>query len=356
MNPLPEKLQWPILFVLAAFVFGCAPRAKESDADKTPASAENTLTVYTFRNYDNDQHLFRLFEQRSGFKINVVKETSEALVSRLLSEGSSSPASLVILEDVSMALRLKQQQALQQGDFTKLGLTFPSDYLDPQNYWVGLCKWAPAFVYSTDKVNQQLISRYGDVANPRWKGKVLVTSSSKAMNQVLVSSMLSGEGADAATAWTTGVVANLAQAPLADDYAIIQALAQGKGDIGILNASSLIQYQRSGNPEAFKQAEGLSVLYPVGADGKTYYNLTVAGIPAHAPKADVATRLLEFLADQEVQQLFAETLYEYPANPYSLPNDFLIDIGGITEKAINFELLGQNLEKAKSIMDAAVWK
>mgnify|MGYP002399763343 CR=1 FL=1 len=351
-----EKFQWSVLLLLSVVLLGCGPRSKDETTDAPPTSSDKTLTVYTFRNYANDQQLFRLFEQRTGYKIQVVNEKGEALVSKLLSEGASSKASLVILEDLSLMLQLKTAGALQQGKFGRLNLTIPARYSDPEQYWTGLSKWAPAFVYSTSKVNQQLIGRYADLVNPKWKNKVLVTSAASHMNQSLVATMLSAEGADATSAWVSGVVANLAEPPLADDYDVIRAIAKGKGDIGLINASSFIQFQRSGNPEGFKEAEGIGVLYPVNAGSSTYFNMTVAGIPANAPDAAMANKLIDFLTDQEVQKLFAETLYEYPLNPYSIPNDFLIEIGGIKEKEINFDLIGQNKEKAQSLMETAAWK
>ncbi|NUO02856.1 MAG: extracellular solute-binding protein [Saprospiraceae bacterium] len=351
------KIRWSILAFFALIIIGCAPQSKESTPDDAPpVSAENTLTVYSFRNYPNDQHLFRLFEQRTGFKVNVVTGKSEEIMKKMLDEGNSCPASLIILHDLSLILQLKQKGALQQGKFGKLNLTIPSRYSDPEEFWTGLSKWTPAFAYSTNKINQQLIGRYVDLANPKWKDKVLTTSSSNLMNQTLVAAMLAAEGPKAATNWVNGLMANLAETPMPDDYAVIQALAQGKGDIALINASSLIQYQRSGSAEAFQQTEGIGLLYPVCADGGTYFNLTVAGIPAHAPKPTVGNKLIEFMIDQEVQKLYAETLYEYPLNPYSVPNDFLIEIGGFKEKEVNFGLIGQNLDKAKEVIQAASWK
>ncbi|MDZ4680665.1 MAG: extracellular solute-binding protein [Saprospiraceae bacterium] len=354
----PEKFRWSILALFFIALIGCTPRSKEeTTAGDPPVSPEQTLTVYTFRNYPNDQHLFRLFEQRSGFKVNVVKGTGEELSQKLLTEGNSCPASLVILPELSLILQLKQKGALQQGQFGKLNLTIPSRYSDPEEFWIGLSKWTPAFAYSINKVNQQLIGRYVDLANPKWKDKVLTTKGTNLMNQTLVASMVAVEGPEATKNWLTGLVANMAEPPLDNDAAVIQAIAQGKGDIGLINASSFIQYQRSGSAEAFKQTEGIGLLYPVSASGgSTYFNLTVAGIPAHAPKPAIALKLLEFMIDQEVQKLFAETLYEFPLNPYSVPNDFLIELGGFKEKEVKFELIGQHLEQAKELLQASSWK
>jgi|APTNR8051073442_1049403.scaffolds.fasta_scaffold04729_2 iron(III) transport system substrate-binding protein len=352
----PEKFRWSILVIFSLILIGCTPKSKEEATDSSAVSGDKTVTVYSFRNYPNDQQLFRLFEERSGFKVNLVTGKGDEIVQRLITEGNSCPASLVILPDLSLILQLKQKGVLQQGRFNKLNEILPSRYSDPQEYWTGLSKWTPAFAYSRDKVNQQLIGRYADLANPKWRDKVLTTQSASLMNQTLVASMLAAEGSKVATDWVSGLVANLAEAPLPDDFAVIQALAQGKGDIGLINASSLIQYQRSGSSEAFKQTEGIGILYPISPGGDTYFNLTVAGIPVHAPKPGISGKLLEFMVDPEVQKLFAETLYEYPLNPHCVPNDFLIEIGGFKEKEVNFQTIGQNLEQAKGILQAANWK
>ena len=54
-------------------------------------------------------------------------------------------------------------------------------------------------MYNKDKVEPAQLSTYEDLANPKWKGKIIVRSSSNIYNQSLVAGMIETKG-EAATA------------------------------------------------------------------------------------------------------------------------------------------------------------
>ena len=54
---------------------------------------------------------------------------------------------------------------------------------------------------------------YEDLANEKWKGRILVRSSSNSYNQALLSSIIANHGLDLALEWSKNVVQNFSRDP-----------------------------------------------------------------------------------------------------------------------------------------------
>ena len=88
------------------------------------------------------------------------------------------------------------------------------DNIDPQfydknGYWVPLTFRSRVLVYSNERVKKEDLSTYEDLANEKWRGRLLVRSSSNAYNQALMSSLVANLGPEAVTSWSEAVVKNL---------------------------------------------------------------------------------------------------------------------------------------------------
>ena len=75
-----------------------------------------------------------------------------------------------------------------------------------------------------------------DLANKKWRGRLLVRSSSNSYNQALMSSIVANLGSENTTEWSKGVVANFARNPKGNDRDQVKAIAAGQGDIAIVNS------------------------------------------------------------------------------------------------------------------------
>ena len=61
------------------------------------------------------------------------------------------------------------------------------------------------------------LSTYEDLADPRWRGKILIRSSSNIYNQSLVASLIESNGLEATEAWAEAFVSNFAREPEGND-------------------------------------------------------------------------------------------------------------------------------------------
>ena len=57
------------------------------------------VNIYTSRHYDSDVMLYESFTELTGIKVNIISSKSQALIERLRSEGSNSPADIFITVD-----------------------------------------------------------------------------------------------------------------------------------------------------------------------------------------------------------------------------------------------------------------
>ena len=64
------------------------------------------INVYSHRHYDGDKKLFKQFTEETGIKVNVIKGSADQLIQRLQSEGSNSPADVLLTVDAGRLLSL----------------------------------------------------------------------------------------------------------------------------------------------------------------------------------------------------------------------------------------------------------
>ena len=65
------------------------------------AQAEDVLNIYSQRHYDADKLVFSKFTEKTGIKVNVVKGSADELVERIKSEGTKSPADVLLTKDAA---------------------------------------------------------------------------------------------------------------------------------------------------------------------------------------------------------------------------------------------------------------
>ena len=280
---------------------------------KAPVAAQTgTLNLYSARHYDTDNELYQSFTKKTGIKVNLVEADADQLIERIKSEGANSPADVFITVDGGRLWRAKQAGILQPVSSTILTSAIPASLRDPQGFWFGLSRRARVIVYNKSKVNPAQLSTYEALTEPRWKGKVLVRSSTNIYNQSLVGAMLAAHGAQKTEAWARGLVANFARPPEGNDTAQIKAVADGVGDIALVNTYYVARLMKSKDPAEQAIAAKVGVFFPNQRDRGTHVNISGGGVVKTSRNKAGATKFLEHLASREAQQIFARSNNEYP--------------------------------------------
>ena len=338
----------------AALVVACGQGQSQQPTDQAGSTTDQLggqVNVYSSRHYNTDDQLYDGFTEKTGIKVNLIEGNADELIERIKSEGTNSPADILITVDAGRLWRADQAGIFAPVDSEVLTAKIPAHLRHPENLWFGYSKRARVIMYNKDNVDPGNLVSYEDLADPQWQGKVLVRSSSNIYNQSLVAGMIEAESAEATQTWIEGLVANLARPPQGNDTENIEAVAAGAGDITIANTYYLARY--SEQPEIF---EKIGIVFP-NQDGRgTHVNISGAGMLKNAPHPEQAIAFLEYLASPEAQEFFALGNNEYPVVEGTPLNEIVKGFGEFKEDTTNVAAYGQNNAEAVKMMDRSGWK
>lgn len=317
---------------------------------------EQKVSVYSHRHYPADKALFVKFTSATGIQVEVLKAKADELIQRLEIEGRNSPADLLITVDAGRLYRARQKGLLQAVRSPALEHSIPEHLRDPQGFWYGLTMRARVIVFAKDRVEADDLSSYEALADPSWKGRLLIRSSGNIYNQSLLASMIAVWGRDAAKTWAADVISNMARTPKGNDRDQMKAVAAGIGDIAVVNTYYLGLLLNSSNPEERKVGRQLGVFFPNQSGRGTHVNISGAGVTKHAPNRANAIALLEFLAGDAAQREFAAANHEYPVNPEVEWPALLKKWGVFKPDKLSLTLLGRHNREATKIFDEVGWR
>ena len=256
------------------------------------------INIYSQRHYDVDELQYQNFEEKTGIKVNVIKANADELIQRMKNEGENSPADLFITVDVGKLWQATDMDLLQKFEDETLTKNISSELLDKNGYWVPVTYRSRVVVYSKDRVNKEELSTYEDLANEKWKGRLLVRSSSNSYNQALMSSIVANLGSENTTKWSEGVVANFARNPKGNDRDQVKAIAAGQGDIAIVNSYYIGLLLASENEEEINAGNAISVFFPNQGEGERGAHVNVSGIAIakNSPNRENAIELIRYFS------------------------------------------------------------
>jgi iron(III) transport system substrate-binding protein len=323
-------------------------------AAATASAAE--VNVYSSRHYDTDRALYDNFTKQTGIKVNLIEAQDDQLMQRMRTEGANSPADVLITVDAGRLWRAQEAGLLQPMKSEAVEKAVPAHLRDPEGHWTGLSKRARVIVYNKEKVQPSELSSYEDLADPKWKGRVLIRSSTNVYNQSLTGALLAAHGEKKTEDWARGVVANMARAPQGGDTDQIKAVAAGEGDVAVSNTYYLARLVASKKPEDQAVAEKLAVFFPNQGDRGTHVNISGVGVVKNAPNRENAVKFVEYLVSPEAQKVFAEGNFEYPVVKGTQAHPVIAAWGTFKEDELNAGVYGKNNAEALKIMDRAGWK
>jgi len=314
------------------------------------------VNIYSHRHYDADKQLFKMFEDKTGVKVNVVKAKANELIKRLEKEGKNSPADLLITSDVARLHLAKEKNLLQKVDSAYLNTTIAPNLRDTDNNWFALTKRARVIVYNKDKVNPSELSTYEDLTKQKWNKRVLIRKSSNIYNQSLLASFISTLGEEKAKIWAKGIVENMARVPAGSDRDQMKAVVAGVGDVAVVNTYYLGMLLNSKKWNEVEVGKKIGVFFPNQNGLGTHINISGIGLTASSKNSENAIKLMEFLASEDAQKIFAEANYEYPVNANVKPSKLLQSWGDFKEDSIPLYKLGVHNAAAVKIFHQVGWK
>ena len=314
------------------------------------ASGESAeVTVYSARSHYGQEPAMEAFTKKTGIQVKSFGGESGPLFERLKAEGDKTPADVLISVDAGNLWNAARAGLLSKVDSPEIAANVPAHLRDPENRWVGLTVRARTIMYNTAKVKPEELSTYEALGDPRWKGRLCLRSSTHIYNQSLIATMIKRTGEAKAEAIVRGWVANNPTL-INGDTKILEAVAAGQCDVALTNTYYL------GRIVAKDAAFPVAAFWADQPTPGTHVNISGAGVTAHSKNRADAIKLIEFLTSPEAQQMFADSNFEYPANPQASVNPVIARWGKFKQDDTNVAAAGEYQAAATRLADRAGYK
>ena len=279
----------------------------------TIAMAEEAgeVNVYSYRQPYLINPLFEAFTEQTGVKVNVIF-AEKGLIERIQAEGRNSPADVLLTVDVGNLTQATDAGIAQPIQSPALEAAIPPAYRAADNQWFGLTRRARIVYASKERVKLDKIT-YEDLADPKWRGKICIRSGQHVYNVALIASLIAAHGEEWTETWLKGVKSNLARKPAGDDRLQVKGVYAGECDIAVGNTYYMgAMLKNDKEPEQKEWANSVTIIFPDTDDRGTHVNISGAVVAKYAPHKDNAVKLLEFLASDQGQEMYADVNNEYP--------------------------------------------
>lgn len=314
------------------------------------ASAAEEVVVYSSRTEHLIKPVFEAFTQETGIKVSYLTGKDNALIERIKAEGADTPADVLMTVDVGNLWYAASQGLFQPMQAPMVEKVVPAHLRDPQGLWSGVSIRARTIVYSSERVRPEALSTYEDLADAKWKDRLCLRTSKKVYNKSLVAALLAHHGEAATEKMLAGWVNNLAAAPMAKDSQVMEAILAGQCDVGIVNTYYFGRLQQD-KPDA-----PLKLFWANQNTTGTHVNVSGAGVLKHAKHVAAANRLMDWLAGDRAQELFAALNKEFPVNPRTPIDAIVYAWGDFKQDRLGLEKVGALQDEAVTLMQRAGYR
>jgi len=333
--------------ILASFraVVACVTIALAGCA---PSSGE--LVVYSARVEALIKPILDSYTAKTGTKVVFVTDDAGPLIERLHAEGANTPADILLTVDAGELWFAAERGLLKPLDSPVLAANIPANLRDPGNRWFGFSLRARTIAYSSARVDPAALRSYADLADPRWHGKLCLRTSKQIYNQSLVAMLIAEFGEARTEEIVRGWVANLATDVFSSDVKLLEAIAAGQCDVGLVNTYYYGRIVR-------EQPEFPVKLFWADQSGSgVHVNVSGAGVTAHARHSAEARKFLEWLSGPEAQGMFAQSNLEFPVSPAVAADPLVASWGPFKQNPINIAKAGELQADAVRLMDRAGYR
>ncbi|WP_434772831.1 extracellular solute-binding protein [Pseudomonas entomophila] len=312
--------------------------------------AADEIVVYSSRIDELIKPVFDAYTAETGVPVTFITDKEAPLMQRIKAEGQNGVADLLLTVDAGNLWQAERMGILQPIESPVIEQNIPAQYRAASHAWTGLSLRARTIAYSTERVDPASLSTYEALADKAWEGRLCLRTAKKVYNQSLTATLIENHGEQQAEQIVKGWVNNLSTDVFSDDTAVLQAIAAGQCDVGVVNT---YYYGR-----LHKQQPDLPIklFWPNQNDRGVHVNLSGIGLTRHAPHPEAATRLVEWMTGAQAQKLFADINQEFPANPKVEPSAEVAAWGTFKADDIPVEVAGKRQAEAIRLMDRAGWR
>ena len=321
-----------------------------STALAADAGKEQVVNIYSYRQPALINPLLDAFTKKTGINSKVIF-AKKGLIERVVQEGKLSPADVLLMVDIGRLTSAVEKGVTQPLTSDVLATNIPAQYRSAANDWFGLTVRSRVIYASKERVKQDAIT-YEELSDPKWRGKICVRPGQHVYNVAMIASMIKHHGKDWTKKWLLGVKANLARKPSGNDRAQVKAVYAGQCDLAIGNTYYMGKMQlNEKKPEQKKWATAVKILFPNSETRGAHVNLSGMVLAKHSPNKANAVKLMEFLASDEAQRIYAEVNHEYPVKTGVVWSDLVKSWGMFKADPVALDEIAKLRKQAVNLVD-----
>ncbi|MFY8105406.1 MAG: extracellular solute-binding protein [Elstera sp.] len=317
-----------LFLVASSAASAIAPKAQaQAPADPPPAAEPAKeaprLTLYTPFDPQRLAPVLAEFQKASGITVQIETDQADLLLGRLLREGATTAADVVLLPTLTRAERAATAGLFVPVTIPDIDRAIPAAYRDPGGRWIAVTGFVRAAVGLAEKVKPSDLARYDDLAKPAYKGRLCLPPLGRLASRSFLATQMIPDPLAAET-WLKGVTANAvalapdtaAPVPDAEDRPLVQALVDGKCDVALIGSRTLARLADRGDDPLRPALDKLTVSFPTLGEGRgTPVEIVAIGATQATGRRESAVKLMSYLTSDTGQRLLAEALWGYPLKP-----------------------------------------
>ena len=289
--------------------------------------AGGEVNLYSYRQPFLIEPMLDEFTRQTGTKVNVVF-AKKGMVEKIKAAGDNNPADAILTVDIGRLDAALKAGLLESVDSAVLNETIPAHLRHPDGLWFGLTTRARLALTSRDRVMPGELESLADLADPKFQGRICTRSGKHVYNVALIASVIAHEGEEAAEKWLMGVRDNLARKPQGNDRAQAKGIYEGVCDVAISNHYYMGKMATNEKkPEQKEWAKSVNVQFLDQNGRGNHVNISGAAVIKGAKNRDNAVALLEFLAGDQAQNMYATVNFEFPVKA-GIKTDPLVESWG----------------------------
>jgi iron(III) transport system substrate-binding protein len=316
-----------------------------------PSHADGEVNLYSYRQPFLIEPMLEEFTNQTGTKVNVVF-AKKGMIEKIKAAGDNNPADAVLTVDIGRLDGLRKAQLLEPVDSAILNDAIPAHLRHPDGLWFGLTTRARLALTSKERVKPGELETLADLADPKFKGRICSRSGKNGYNVALIASVIAHEGEEAAEKWLTGVRDNLARKPQGNDRAQAKGVHEGVCDIAISNHYYMGKMATNEKkPEQKEWAKAVNVQFLDQNGRGNHVNISGAAVIKGAKNRDNAVALLEFLAGDKAQNMYATVNFEFPVKAGIKTDPLVESWGSFKSDTLSLQEIANHRATATKLVD-----
>lgn len=300
------------------------------------------LVVMTDRPQSRYQKAAQIFAEQTGGKVTFIEAQYPALLTQL---STGTQADLILIKDLVLIADLQKKDLLKSfPNFSVINNRVASSMRDPAQQWTALTFRTRTLAYNPAAVDPQDIQTYADLAKPEWAGRLCLRTSKADYNVALTGNLLLKYGEEKTTEILSGWLQNLAMDIFPNDTALLENIANGNCDVGIVNHYYLAQIL------AQKPTFPVKLHFLSQAEDGVHTNGSAIALLKISQQDQLAQSFVDILHSPVIQQEISAAHFEFPAVIDVTPTTLIKDWGTFFVSPFNWGDVGSLAPKAKEVM------